>query len=863
MSLVEGQSFGSYEILHPLGRGGMGEVYLALDRRLKRKVAIKILSTSLVENRDQLLRFRKEAEVAAGLNHPNICTVYEANEVNGTIFIAMEYIEGETLRHYLSSHKVSADEILDYAIQIADALKEAHSKNVIHRDIKTANMILTPRKSIKVLDFGLAKQIHQINVEQFSEASTDFSTGPVGVPRGTIPYMSPECVLGRKIDHRSDLFSLGVVLYEMIFGHLPFRGNSNVETIDAILHSDPITGSQTKIKVPDSLLRVLGKMLEKDPEMRYQSAHELWIDLRKIREEITRADSLPPTQVQVHKRFSFVKWAALVLILSFFAGSAIYFYLAEKSPPEQVSISNSDPLKKVAVLKFQYSGDSEHKYFGTLVTDALIAGMESEPGVSVAPYITVLSIDKNQPVQETAKKLGVDWIIRGKVSSKNANVIIEPEVMSSDGKSLWTQTINGTVDGIVTTLTTTKNALVSELKISKTPKGKEVSQLRTPITGAYELYIEARSYHESWDKEEDLTKAIELYRNALEIDPDSGAAHAGLAAALLTQYGKSLSPPLLVEADSEAQKAINLSPYLPEAQIANGLVKLKTGNSVEAKVAFSRALELSPGNDYAFINIGRVYEDSGRFEEAKEMYDRAISLRPTSWSNYYNLGLLMYVMGNFNSAREPFLKATELAPNSSAPRVMLGIVDLYRGDLDSAENSFRKVLENSSDVYARNGLGLVYSYRGQHELALRTFQSLLNELPDQVLYEINLADCFKGLGNDSEAKRHNKIAEKKFRELIATNSKDDQSRAGLAMALSAMGDCQEANEQVQDVLTRQKAPEFAVYAMVVKARCGDLKSAETIALDQIKIGNVCDVKYHPDLKKLRELPSIKSALAQN
>jgi serine/threonine-protein kinase len=832
---------------------------------LKRQVAIKKLSPTLIENRDQLHRFRQEALFAAVLNHPNICTIYEAGEVNGTTFIAMEHVEGETLRHYVVSHRISLAEILDYATQIADALKEAHQKNVIHRDIKTSNIILTPRKTVKILDFGLAKQIARLNQENFSEASTDFSSGVGASPRGTTPYMSPEGLLGKKVDQRSDLFSFGVVLYEMLTGQLPFKGASNMEVVDAILHGEPTSVTRYNDSVPDPMLRVLKKLLEKDPEMRYQSAHEVWSDLRRLKEESTRPDTLPPW---VHplppptRKNDFLIKAGLTFLIAIIALATAFFYF-KRSKTSYPSAQNVNAPKTIAILPFHYTGDPSHKYLRNMVADALIASMESEPGVSVAPFTSVINIEPEEEPQEIAKKLGVQWIIRGEVSSNNSIISIRPEVVTAKGEKIWNQSINATEETIIPTLSSTKNVLISELKFSEKSSGKDVGQLRTPVAEAYKLYIQARALQEEWDAEQNISEATNLYRKALEIDPDSAATHAGLAKALLTEYVKTRSPALLAEAKSEAQKSLTLDADLPEVQLAVGLIKLQTGNSVEAKLAFARAVELSPGNDAACRQIGLVYEVAGRFQEAKEIYEKAIELRPSYWSNHYSLGVLYFAgIGDFKKARPPLLKATELSPQSPSPKVVLGLVELFRGDIDSADKLFRSVLENGPNVYAQNGIGLVYFYKGKYELAHRTFEKLLNDLPDQVIYKINLADNLKWMGKNDEARQKYVSAMNDFRALLASNIEDNQSRAGLALALSAIGECKEAKKEMSAVLAKQNTPEFAGYAMLTASRCGDKEEAKRIILDQMKIDNVVDIKYHPDLAVLRDDPEIKKTLAK-
>ena len=638
MSLIPGRNFGHYEVLRLLGRGGMGEVYLARDKTLKRFVAIKIISPELIENSEQIRRFRKEASFAAALNHPNICTIHESGEIDGLTYICMEYVEGDTLRHYVSSHEVTIQEVLDIAIQIADALDEAHKKNVIHRDIKTSNVLLTPRKFVKILDFGLAKQLPRFKGDHLSETSTDsLLTGPGNPIRGTTAYMSPEAILGKQVDNRSDIFSFGVVLYEMLAGRLPFTGNSATEMMDEILHKDATAVTRYNDKVPDALIHILKKMLEKDPENRYQSVHEVWIDLRRLRDESFRTGTLPSTQVdhvQTARSAPQRQWILpIVIILAILIPAALYFIKHRPSPT--VRIQTSEKPKAIAVLPFRYTGDSEHKYFAQLVTDALIAGLESEPGLAIAPYATVRDLNEKASIQDIARELGVGWIVRGEVSGNESDLKINPEMFSSEGQSLWKDQMKASAGRLVSTLEETKKALLSRLQVASNSNSKSIDSLRSPNTEAYKFYVQARSCQEKWDKEENTEEAVTLYKKALEIDPDFAAAHAGLAMVLHNQYNRLRTPSLLVEATAEAQKAMTLDPDLPEALIANGLVLLESGNSVEAKITFARALQLAPGNDAACRNIARSYETLGRQNESREMYNRAIALRPNYWQNHY------------------------------------------------------------------------------------------------------------------------------------------------------------------------------------------------------------------------------------
>ncbi|MCI0615262.1 tetratricopeptide repeat protein, partial [bacterium] len=626
-------------------------------------------------------------------------------------------------------------------------------------------------------------------------------TGPGNPIRGTTAYMSPEAILGKQVDNRSDIFSFGVVLYEMLAGRLPFSGNSATEIMDEILHKDATVVTRYNDKVPDALIHILKKMLEKDPENRYQSVHEVWIDLRRLRDESFRTGTLPSTQIDHVRKSPYQKWILpAVIILAILIPVVLYFTKNRSSPP--VKVQTAEKPKAIAVLPFKYTGDPEHKYFGQLVTDALIAGLESEPGLAIAPYATVRDLNEKATIPDVARELGVSWIVRGEVSGNESDLVINPEMFSSGGQSLWKEQIQASADRLVSNLDETKKALLKELRLVSS--SKSIDRLRTPNMDAYAYYVQARNRQERWDKVENLDEAIELYKKSLEMDPDFAAAHAGLSIALNSQYARTGTSSLLVDAVSEAKKAITGDADLPEALIANGLVQLKSGNSVEAKIAFARALEAAPGNDAACRNIATAYETLGRKSEAKEMYEKAIALRPNFWQNRYMYGRFLYItVGNLDDARSELLKANELYPDGPAPLIVLGLIDLTRGELVSAEAFFRKVLDQGPNQYAQNSLGLVYYYRGKYDLALRTWLDLLQQIPDQTRYQANVADAYRALGEHSKARDYYLAVIQGFRAALNSNPQDFESRAGMAMALSAVGRCEEAKEEARNVLTQQ------------------------------------------------------------
>jgi protein O-GlcNAc transferase len=379
---------------------------------------------------------------------------------------------------------------------------------------------------------------------------------------------------------------------------------------------------------------------------------------------------------------------------------------------------------------------------------------------------------------------------------------------------------------------------------------------------AYQTYLKARDTEKGWDVESNLEQAIALYREALKQDPDFAAAHAGLASALLMEFRKRNQPELLSSASESARSAVGLDPNLPEALLAYGAAQLQSGNSIEAQDAFARAMQFAPGDDAACRSLAAIYASSGRKEEAREMYARAMALRPSYWVNHYVFGTFQWqYAGDLKAARASLEKATQLHPQGYAPVVMLGNFHLIQGNLEEAESYFRKAMELSKNPYAYNNLGLVHYYRGQYDLALRNWQSLLKDAPDKPIYSANVADALRQLKRGEEAEASYQKAIEGFRKLLEANRGDDTTRSYLSMALAATGYCAEAIRETRSVLSRHAdSPEMSVYAAITASRCGELDWAQQIVLRSIASDNLLIIRFDPDLERIRQRPEIRIAL---
>lgn len=856
MSLSSGQIFGNYEIIEMIGKGGMGEVYRAKDLRLNREVAIKILDPRLIENPQFLVRFRKEAGLAAKLNHPNICTIYEAGEAEGQAYISMEYVRGETLRARIKKGPIPLAEALDIAVQIADGLDEARRENVLHRDIKSLNILLTERGRAKILDFGLAKQLGPDGSTDSSGASTKSELTQEGGVCGTPSYMSPEQALGRSIDHRSDIFSFGIVLYEMLTERVPFPGNSPTEIIDKILHSPPVPVARYNDEIPSELARVITKMLEKDPDLRYQSVHEVWTDLRHIQGQSTAGKTSPMiapprTKWKLTNIFVVLTLVALVVVAYRWRGKVVRDAGVTATPGKAVSI---------AVLPFRYIGeDPERQYLGALVTDGLIAGLRAVPGLELAPYANVREMKPADSIQAVSRELGVQWVIRGAVATKNDDVEITPELVSQDGKIVWKQRIT---DRPLSALGSVTKNILDEFHLADS--AKKTVAARTPKEEAYKDYIDARNRQEGWDVQDNLEESEKLYRAAIEKDPDFAAPRAGLAMVLLKRFQETQQAALLSSANQEAQRALGLDPNIPETLLAYGMVRAESGNSIEAQDAFRKALLVAPGDDFTCRSIAELYAGLGRNEEAEEMYKRAVDLRSSYWRNHYALGMFLWQnAGKLDLAKQELKLAANQHSEGYAPFVMLGVIFLTEGNLQESETYFKDALERAPNTYSYNNLGLVYYYRGQFDLALHNWQALLKDAPDRPMYQANVADALRQLGRNDEASLRYKQAIDGFRTVLKTNPTDDKTRAGMAMALAATAQCNEALAETRAALERQPdSSELNAYGAITASRCGNVDWAKQIALKSIAAGNLLVVRFDPDLASLRKVSEVQDALQQ-
>jgi TolB-like protein/Flp pilus assembly protein TadD/predicted Ser/Thr protein kinase len=675
---------GNYEVRRELGRGGMGVVYLAHDDRLGRDVAIKMLPDDLAGDPDRLARFEREARTLASLNHPGICTIHDIGEHEGSRFIAMERLEGRTLGEMLSAGPLPLDRMLDVAVQFADALDAAHARGVIHRDLKPANLFITTRGHAKILDFGLAK----VELEQQEVAHDDPTVDRQHLTRsgtmlGTVAYMSPEQARGEPIDQRSDIFSFGAVLYEAATGREAFAGSSAAVTFDNILNRAPASVTRIDPDLPDELDRLIGRCLEKDPELRYQSASDLQAALKRLRRDTSPVSVAAPAQlpgegsgapdsatglpsrpavagtgssiavelVRHHKTGLLVTLLALLAIVV-----GLAFALSSLLGPSGSATTEGagTVITSVVVLPFDVAGgDPETEYLGDGIAESITNRLRAAlPEVRVVPRTMAFQFRGPEvSLVEIARTLDVDAVVTGRVTQQGDRLVVRPELTDVEGRrQLWGQRFDERRADILSVEETIATRIAEAL--APALSGQQRLQLAASETRNPEAHLAYLNGRFWWRQHNDVgnRKALAFYEDAIEADPDFALAYAGIADVYSTIDGV---PTAVARARAEeaVAEAMQLDDGLAEVQAAAALAQgVFRFDWAGAEKAFQRALEIDPGYAWAQHQLGHAVLCQGRDDEALRCFERAVELEPHASDHRTCYAGLQYSMGRYEEA---------------------------------------------------------------------------------------------------------------------------------------------------------------------------------------------------------------------
>jgi serine/threonine protein kinase/Tfp pilus assembly protein PilF len=692
--LLVGRTIGHYKLSERIGTGGMGEVYLATDITAGRKAALKFLPTRFTGDAERLKRFRQEAHALVGLNHPNIVTVYEIGEDRSTHYIASELIDGETLRQRLARGPMALDKAIDVTIQVATALAAAHETGIVHRDIKPENIMIRPDGYVKVLDFGIAKLAEQeVPTTMPEEEAVLLVETNLGSILGTVRYMSPEQALAAPVDQRTDIWSLGVVLYEMVTGHAPFTGGTLHEVMNSILTAEPPPLTNYVAKTPGELQQIISTALRKECEERYQSAHELLEALKSLhreiqfRDELKRSTTAPPWLPWTRSPTTLVLVtlvAALALALPF------YWHRNARSSPI--------PEKSIAVLPFEnFSDNKENSYFAAGIQDDVLTSLAQIHELKVISRTSVMAYQKHggRNMREISQALGVANILEGSVRRTGNRVLVNVQLIDArNDHHIWAERYDRAVADSIGLHAELAAQIATALKANLAPEERARLDTRpTTNSEAYMLYLTGLGTG-------DAIEAEQFYMQAIALDPGFALAYArasmrnsGIAGDDRARHAR---------ARAQAEEALRLSPNLSEAHIALGLCLYVGAKKYDAALKeFEVAAATSPNNAEIYGYVAGIYRRQRRWRESVASFERAMSLDPRNRGLVFNAGNNHLFMRDWSAAAVCYNRALEIKPDSVDPKIGLAYLEVFR---DSNPAAGRKILQDIPAGINPNGI---------------------------------------------------------------------------------------------------------------------------------------------------------------
>lgn len=857
VDLTVGANISHFKIINKIGAGGMGEVYLAEDTKLNRRVALKFLSAYLSSDEKYKARFRREAQAAAALDHKNIVTVYEVGEYGGRPFFSMQYVEGKSLSNILKTQPPSQQEAITLVTQICEGLSEAHQSGITHRDIKPSNVVVDSHGRPKLVDFGLA-----------TISGTERLTKS-GAALGTVGYMAPETVRGELTDARSDIFSVGVLLYELITGRQPFLRVSNAATLHAIVYESPEEVAVLKPNVPDELQRIIDRALEKNPNTRYQSIDDFLNDLKTLEHAFNAGVRLPVAKPMRSRRswlntglVGLLIVVGLVLMISLSSRRMILNWFGGDRLPDQPHL---------AVLPFTDIGEP---IFGQAFSDGLMETLSSKLTQMEQFHGSLLVVpasDVRQQGVSSAKQarrtFGVNLAVSGSIQQFAEVVRMTLNLIDTKSERQLRASV---IDYTLTDLTTLQDSIVivlaNMLQVHLRPEEEKVMRSDgTDTPEAYELYLRGQGYLQYADKLANVDTAIELFQQALDYDPDYTLALAGLGEAYWNKYSAKADPQWEELAVYNSRRALEVNDQVAQVYVTLGIIYNGTGRYEQAVEEFNQALSLDTTNRAAFEGLAKALVSSNMLDTAEAVYKKMISLRPNEWAAYAKLGFFYAYHGRYEDALEQAEQAVALEPDGYRAWNNIGGLFFALGEYYQSQEMWERSVEIDPNYGALSNLGAVYFMNGNFTKAAQKYGQALERNDYDYRIWFNFASALISTGENYRARE----AYTKGIELAEIqrqiNPHDPWLLAQLADAYASVGDSNKAVSLIDEALEFDpENVDIMVTAGSVLEQIGNRDRALSLIVDALKRGySRNQIEPLPELRGLINDPRFDSMLIEN
>jgi serine/threonine-protein kinase len=862
-----GKTLGHYRVLEKLGAGGMGVVYKAQDLHLDRFVALKVLPADKVADEERKRRFTQEAKAASALNHPNIVHIYDIAADQGVSFIAMEYVAGKTLEQRIHRKSLQLQDVLKCAVQIADALAKAHAAGIVHRDLKPSNIMLNDDGVVKVLDFGLAKLMEPAEKDEFATTATAEPITEKGAIVGTVAYMSPEQAEGKPIDGRSDIFSFGSVLYEMVSGRRAFQSDSIPSTLHRIVYDPAPPLAAACGDLPAPLIRIVNSLLEKRPEERPQNLRGVIAELRALEASINNRPEAPerkaPSAMSLRAPV-FRRYVALLLLSGLCLGLSWFALTRWMSPrlpaTRQLVVLPFDNLSRDPLDQAFCDGLVE------LLTSSLTQMERFHSTLWVIPSADVRRLQLHS-VSDAQKAFHANLAVTGSLQTDGDQVLVVVNLSEATSMHQLGSRILP-VKRVERSQLSTRllSATLELLDLGSGASGAEVFRgIQPKVASAFDFYLQGKGFLQHLENPANLERAIGQIEQSIRLDPNFALAHASLADAYLRRYNITKEKEWLAKADQMIRRSLELDPDQALVHLIMGRIYRATGQSERAIPEIQRAIALDPLNVAAYSNLASAYAEVRRPVEAEAAYLEAVRIRPSYWPAYGNLGTFYQLRGEYAKALEQYSLVVKLVPDYAEGHNTMGSLYYHTDRIDEALAEFTQSLALRPTALAFSNRGGLYYARGEYEKSRADFRRALELTDKDPLIWGNLADAAAQIpGDAAEAQDAWRRAIALSRDLLAVNPKDADVLGRMAFYLAKSSDCAEARARCREALLLAPDRVTLIFkAAKVAEVCGDRSAALKYLEAALRQGySRREVKQDPDLGQIRQTHSYSAMWAR-